>query len=145
VFVLVNDPVYWSIPCLTATYRNRTPLMSRKRSPRNAPSDPHARREAERYEHPIASREAIMEALRDADAPLLNAQLATFFGLSGERDEEALRRRLRAMQRDGQLHVDRRGALRPRGGDAPGALPCAGAPRWLRFCPAGRGWRTIST
>jgi ribonuclease R len=84
--------------------------MSRKRSPRNAPSDPHARREAERYEHPIASREAIMEALRDADGPLLHAQLATFFGLSGERDEEALRRRLRAMQRDGQLHVDRRGA-----------------------------------
>ncbi|MFT4769391.1 MAG: ribonuclease R [Glaciecola sp.] len=84
--------------------------MSKQRKPRNKPSDPHAGREAERYDHPIASREAIMDLLRSADGPLSNERIASSLELSDERDLEALRRRLRAMQRDGQLHVDRRGA-----------------------------------
>ena len=33
-------------------------------------ADPHAQREAQRYENPIPSREAILELLRDADKPL---------------------------------------------------------------------------
>jgi ribonuclease R len=84
--------------------------MPKQRKPRNTPADPHASREAERYDHPIASREAIMDLLRDADGPLNQEQVAKRLRLSEERDLEALRRRLRAMQRDGQLHVDRRGA-----------------------------------
>jgi ribonuclease R len=51
-----------------------------------------------------------MEALREADGPLSFTPSCDVLRLSGERDEEALRRRLRAMQRDGQLHVNRRGA-----------------------------------
>jgi ribonuclease R len=84
--------------------------MPKQRKPRNTPTDPHASREAERYDHPIASREAIMDLLRDADGPLNQDQVAKRLRLSEERDLEALRRRLRAMQRDGQVHVDRRGA-----------------------------------
>lgn len=84
--------------------------MPKQRKPRNTPADPHASREAERYDHPIASREAIMDLLRDADGPLNQDQVAKRLRLTEERDLEALRRRLRAMQRDGQLHVDRRGA-----------------------------------
>ena len=51
-----------------------------------------------------------MALLREASGPLGKEQLAQALDLSGERDNEALRRRLRAMQRDGQLHIDRRGA-----------------------------------
>ena len=51
-----------------------------------------------------------MALLREASGPLGTEQLARALDLSGERDSEALRRRLRAMQRDGQLHIDRRGA-----------------------------------
>ncbi|GAB5415349.1 MAG: ribonuclease R [Congregibacter sp.] len=85
--------------------------MSKKRKPRSPVADPQARREAERYDHPIASREAIMDLLREADSPLNKERIAKALGLSDERDLEALRRRLRAMQRDGQLHIDRRGAF----------------------------------
>lgn len=85
--------------------------MSKKRKSRPSVVDPQARREAERYDHPIASREAIMDLLREADAPLNRERIASALKLEDERDLEALRRRLRAMQRDGQLHVDRRGAF----------------------------------
>ena len=84
--------------------------MSKQRKPRNTPSDPHASREAEKYDHPIASREAIMDLLREADGPLHQDRIAQALQLADDRDLEALRRRLRAMQRDGQLHVDRKGA-----------------------------------
>ena len=76
-------------------------------------NDPQASREAERYEHPIASREAILELLADEGRPLDHGGIAAALKLSDERDLEALRRRLRAMQRDGQLHVNRRGGFAP--------------------------------
>lgn len=86
--------------------------MAKKR-PGAKTSDPHAQREAQRYENPIASREMILELLKDAPKPLPNAEIAESLGLSEDQDLEALRRRLRAMQRDGQIHADRRGAYAP--------------------------------
>jgi ribonuclease R len=80
--------------------------------PRKAPpgaADPHADRESQRYEHPIPSREAILEFL-SARAQLLNAEtLAEELHLTEPRDFEALTRRLAAMLRDGQLLQNRRG------------------------------------
>ncbi|MHA7817591.1 MAG: ribonuclease R [Pseudohaliea sp.] len=73
-------------------------------------ADPHAAREAARYDNPIPSREFILEQLRTADRPLDHGQVAELLGLTDDRDLDALRNRLRAMQRDGQLLVDRRGA-----------------------------------
>src|SRR4051812_4676960 len=65
------------------------------------PNDPHASREAERYEHPIPSREAILKFLGDR-AQLLTAEaLAQELNLSHPRDFEALTKRLGAMLRDG--------------------------------------------
>lgn len=75
--------------------------------------DPNASREAERYDHPIASREAILTLLSDSGRPLDRESIASALELHDERDLEALRRRLRAMQRDGQLHVNRRNAYAP--------------------------------
>ncbi|MBI7339185.1 ribonuclease R [Pseudomonas aeruginosa] len=75
--------------------------------------DPEAAREAEKYENPIPSRELILAHLSERGAPATRSQLLDEFGLAGEEPEEALRRRLRAMERDGQLIYTRRGAYAP--------------------------------
>jgi ribonuclease R len=73
-------------------------------------ADPHAEREAARYDNPIPSREAILELLTEADKPLSHPHIAKELLLEDEDSVEALRKRLRAMERDGQLMVNRRGA-----------------------------------
>jgi len=74
--------------------------------------DPHAQREAERYEHPIPSREAILRFLAER-AQLLTAEaLATELGLTQPREFEALTKRLAAMVREGQLLQNRRDGYR---------------------------------
>ncbi|WP_299790863.1 ribonuclease R [uncultured Shewanella sp.] len=65
--------------------------------------DPHLKREQENYENPIPSREYILEYLRSEKSPLNRERIATALKLEGEEQLEALRRRLRAMERDGQL------------------------------------------
>ncbi len=75
--------------------------------------DPQAAREAATYENPIASREMILAHLDSRGAPATREQLFEELGLSGEEQAEALRRRLRAMERDGQLIYTRRGAYAP--------------------------------
>ncbi|VAW44360.1 3'-to-5' exoribonuclease RNase R, partial [hydrothermal vent metagenome] len=75
--------------------------------------DPHAQREAEKYDNPIPSREFILEALEEAQKPLRIYQVAKVLEVSEEDEEryEALSRRLKAMVRDGQLIRNRRGAF----------------------------------
>lgn len=76
--------------------------------------DPHADREAERYENPIPSRELILEVLNQHDKLLTLPQLIAHFRFFDDPErEEALRRRLGAMVRDGQLDCNRRGAYSP--------------------------------
>lgn len=65
--------------------------------------DPYAQREAEKYEHPIPSRELILQLIQQTGKPLRRQQIAQQFGLESADSLEALRRRLRAMERDGQL------------------------------------------
>ncbi|ARN74384.1 ribonuclease R [Oceanicoccus sagamiensis] len=72
--------------------------------------DPHADREAQNYEQPIPSREFIMEFLEQAEGPLNRNQLTKALELKDYQDVEALRRRLKAMERDGQLMRNRKGA-----------------------------------
>ncbi|PQA47957.1 ribonuclease R [Amnimonas aquatica] len=86
--------------------------MSRKNTPA-VPQDPHAAREAERYENPVPSREMILATLDELGKPLTHPQLAHHFEIFDAEREEALRRRLIAMSRDGQLRSDRRGAYQP--------------------------------
>lgn len=76
--------------------------------------DPHAVRESEKYAAPIASREYILETLRDEKGPLDLETLGVRLGLDSDADAtEALRRRVRAMIRDGQLIENRRRGLVP--------------------------------
>ncbi len=71
--------------------------------------DPHAERESKKYENPIPSREFILELLESRGAALNREQLAEALNLESDDHLEALRRRLRAMERDGQLIFSRRG------------------------------------
>ncbi len=71
-------------------------------------NDPYAQREAEKYERPIPSRELILEVVKERAAPLCLEELADLLGLDNEQDVESLRRRLNAMERDGQLLRNRR-------------------------------------
>ncbi|HEX7047080.1 MAG TPA: ribonuclease R [Gammaproteobacteria bacterium] len=93
-----------------ATQKKKT---SRKpAAKRDAPQrDPHARREADRYEQPIASRELILKVLEDLGRPAYQDEIETELHIRSEQDQEALRRRLRAMVRDGQLVFNRRGGF----------------------------------
>lgn len=85
--------------------------MPRKRSPSLPPADPHAEREAQRYENPIPSREMLTSVLTEAGEPLTLSHLAEILELSDEQALHALRKRVNAMQRDGQVHIDRRGHI----------------------------------
>jgi ribonuclease R len=72
-------------------------------------ADPHADREALRYERPIPSREAIL-AFLERHGQLMKAEaIATELGLAAPPDFDALTKRLAAMLRDGQLIQNRRG------------------------------------
>ena len=73
-------------------------------------ADPHAEREAANYENPIPSREVILELLSEAEKPLDHTHIAKSLNLAEPEQLEALRKRLRAMERDGQLMVNRRNA-----------------------------------
>ncbi len=74
----------------------------------NAHVDPYSEREAEKYENPIPSRELILQLIEEEGKPLRRQQIAQQFGLETADSLEALRRRLRAMERDGQLVFNRR-------------------------------------
>jgi ribonuclease R len=70
--------------------------------------DPFQEREAEKYTNPIPSREFILDLLSKREKPASRDELAREMNIEGEEQEEALRRRLRAMERDGQLVFTRR-------------------------------------
>ncbi|MCG6269573.1 ribonuclease R [Vibrio furnissii] len=70
--------------------------------------DPFADREADNYDNPIPSREYIIEFLTKANVPMNRNDLFEALELNGEEQYEGLRRRLRAMERDGQLVFTRR-------------------------------------
>ncbi|NOR81554.1 MAG: ribonuclease R [Methyloprofundus sp.] len=71
-------------------------------------ADPYAQREAEKYEQPIPSRELILQLIEKGGKPIKRWQIAEAFALESDDHLEALRRRLRAMERDGQLLFNRR-------------------------------------
>jgi len=71
--------------------------------------DPHAQREAENYANPIPSREFILQLLEQIGEPIGHLALCEQMKLTSEEQIEALRRRLIAMSRDGQIISNRRG------------------------------------
>ncbi|RUR31869.1 ribonuclease R [Vreelandella nanhaiensis] len=72
--------------------------------------DPHAEREAHKYDNPAPSREYLLAALESYGKPITHENMSRMLGLEDEDHHEAIRRRLAAMERDGQVLRDRRGA-----------------------------------
>ncbi len=75
--------------------------------------DKFAEREAQKYVNPITSREGILTLLDECDRPQNRKEIGEALGLFEDDDVEALRRRLRAMERDGQLVRNRRDGYAP--------------------------------
>lgn len=75
---------------------------------KHSKKDPFLEREQQKYEHPIPSREYIMEYLDERGSAVSKKELIQVFNLKDEERIEALRRRLKAMERDGQIMSNRR-------------------------------------
>jgi ribonuclease R len=73
-------------------------------------ADPFLEREAARYEQPLPSREFILQTLTEHGVPLADAELAAALGVGAD-EMPAFERRLGAMERDGQVMRNRRGAV----------------------------------
>ena len=71
--------------------------------------DSFADREASKYKNPIPSREFILDYLAHSVGPLTHEAICVALNLSDPVQVEAMRRRLNAMERDGQLARNRRG------------------------------------
>lgn len=84
--------------------------MTRKKS---KPKDPYSRREAAKYKHPIASREFILDVLEGSEGPLSAKTLHQALDIRTDRAENALKRRLGAMERDGQIIRNRQNHYLP--------------------------------
>jgi ribonuclease R len=82
--------------------------MKKRRIPRS--TDPFREREASRYERPIASREFMLQTLVEAGVPLADEELARRLAIAPE-EREAFERRVAAMERDGQILRNRKGAI----------------------------------
>ena len=70
--------------------------------------DPHYKRELEKYDNPIPSREFILSVIRDNNAPMNRDEILTALSIRNEDQIEAMRRRLCAMENDGQLVFTKR-------------------------------------
>jgi len=73
--------------------------------------DPNWSQELQKYEKPVPSRDLLLKKLEEGKAPLTLEEFCLAFSLEHDADAvEGVRRRLKAMERDGQLLRNRRGA-----------------------------------
>jgi len=72
--------------------------------------DPYLEREGQRYDHPLPSREWIIKLLEQKGVPTKMEALARELSIT-DAEYEFFERRLKAMARDGQVLINRRGAV----------------------------------
>ncbi len=72
--------------------------------------DPYAGREASQYDTPLPSRELILQVLSDQGVPLSVEQVYVLLDI-GTAERDNFNKRLNAMERDGQIMRNRKGAL----------------------------------
>ena len=88
--------------------------MKEKKDKKNKNSirnqDPFLEREREQYEHPLPSREFILQLLEEHGAPMDADELHDLLDITAK-ETDLFTRRLRAMERDGQIMRNRKGAL----------------------------------
>ncbi len=83
--------------------------MSRKKLSKIRRADPFFERESARYEFPLPSREYVSQVLADEGRPLDFIELTELLDIAGS-EREMFQRRLGAMEREGQLMRNRKGA-----------------------------------
>jgi len=83
--------------------------MSRKKLSKIRRADPFFERESARYEFPLPSREYVSQVLADEGRPLSFIELTELLDIAGS-EREMFQRRLGAMEREGQLMLNRKGA-----------------------------------
>jgi ribonuclease R len=69
--------------------------------------DPHFAREKEKYENPVASREYLLSILKDNKEPLSFLDICHMANAKDEDNRIGIQRRLRAMEREGQIAFTR--------------------------------------
>ena len=75
---------------------------------KSSPQDPNYAKELAKYDNPIPSREFILQTIRTHNAPMTKEEVFIALGITDETQQEAMRRRLRAMENDGQLVFTKR-------------------------------------
>ena len=79
-----------------------------KKQKKLAYQDPHYQQEVEKYDNPIPSREFILNVIRENNAPMNREEILIALSIHDEKQIEGIRRRLRAMENDGQLVFTKR-------------------------------------
>ena len=85
-------------------------MSTRKTKKTLRATDPQAKREAELYQTPLPSRELVLQLLSDQGVPLSADQIYVLLDISHD-ERDIFNRRLAAMERDGQLMRNRKGAF----------------------------------
>jgi len=83
--------------------------MSRKKLSKTRRADPFFEREVARYEFPLPSREYVSQILADEGRPVAFSELTGLLDIA-DSEREMFQRRLGAMEREGQLMRNRKGA-----------------------------------
>jgi len=71
-------------------------------------ADPNYQKELAKYGNPIPSRDYILQIIRENNAPMSREEILTALSIKSDEQQEAMRRRLRAMENDGQLVFTKR-------------------------------------
>lgn len=84
--------------------------MSIKKRRKLRSQDPYLEREKARYQHPLPSREHVLQVLKEQGVPVAEGELLQLLGIEpGEK--EIFARRLAAMMREGQIFRNRKGDI----------------------------------
>lgn len=102
--------VHELMPSQRKSKNTSKPVNKRKGRDSLRDLDPNLERERAKYPSPLPSREYVLQILQDAGAPLMPAALMAQLDIAPW-EEEPFVRRLQAMERAGQLLINRRGAL----------------------------------
>lgn len=84
--------------------------MSIKKNQKLRNLDPFLKREKERYQHPLPSREYILQILQQQGIPLAEPMLRKLLDIT-KKEVELFNRRLTAMMREGQIFRNRKGDI----------------------------------
>lgn len=70
--------------------------------------DPNYQQELEKYGNPVPSRDFILQVIREHNTPMSREEILKVFAIQDDERMEGVRRRLRAMENDGQLVFTKR-------------------------------------